>query len=124
MAEAWARYLKKDLLDAYSAGVEARDVDPLAVRVMKEVGIDMSNQRSKHVETLLGTEFDYVITLCDHAQETCPFFPANTRLLHRGFEDPPKLAASANNEQEALEHYRRVRDEIRDFVAGMPENLK
>jgi arsenate reductase len=124
MAEAWARYLKKDLLDAYSAGVEARDVDPLAVRVMKEVGIDMSNQRSKHVETLLGTEFDYVITLCDHAQETCPFFPANTRLLHRGFEDPPKLAVSANNEQEALEHYRRVRDEIRDFVAGMPENLK
>jgi len=123
MAEAWTRRLKGDLLEPYSAGVEARGVDPRAVRVMAEAGLDISGQTSKTVDALPVQDFDYVVTLCDRAKESCPYFPARTRLLHVGFADPPALAAGAAGEEEALGHYRRVRDEIRAFVAGMPENL-
>ena len=87
--------LKGDRIDAYSAGVEPHGVDPRAVKVMAEVGVDISGQSSKHVDTLEGIEFDYVITLCDQANESCPFFPGKTRRLHMGFDDPPKLAAGA-----------------------------
>jgi len=124
MAEAWTRRLKGDLLEPYSAGVEARGVDPRAVRVMAEAGLDISGQRSKTVDALPVQDFDYVVTLCDRAKESCPYFPARTRLLHAGFDDPPALAAGAAGEEEALAHYRRVRDEIRAFVAGLPDNLK
>jgi arsenate reductase len=123
MAEAWTRYLMGDLFDPYSAGIEIRDIDSRAIRVMAEVGIDISGQRSKNVETLKDIEFDYVITVCDHAREACPFFPARTRLLHWSFADPPKLAETAETDQEALEHYRRVRDEIRSFVERLEEVL-
>lgn len=124
MAEAWARHLKGALISPYSAGVEAKEIDPRAIKVMAEEGVDISGQQAKHVDTLMGIDFDYVITLCDHAHETCPFFPGKTRLLHMGFDDPPKLAASAQDEEEALAHYRRIRDEIRAFVEGMPQNLE
>jgi len=124
MAEAWTRRLKGDLLEPYSAGVEARGVDPRAVRVMAEAGLDISGQRSKTIDELPVQDFDYVVTLCDRAKESCPYFPARTRLLHAGFDDPPALAAGAKGEEEALAYYRRVRDEIRDFVAGLPDNLK
>jgi arsenate reductase (thioredoxin) len=123
MAEAWTRLLKGDMLEPYSAGVETRGVDPRAIKVMAEVGIDISGQQSKHVDTLLGLEFDYVVTVCDHAREACPYFPAKTRMLHWGFPDPPALAEYAENEEEALQHYRRVRDEIRAVVKKMPELL-
>jgi arsenate reductase (thioredoxin) len=93
------------------------------VRVMAEAGVDISGFRSKTVDELPEQEFDYVITLCGHAQETCPFFPAKTRRLHVGFDDPPKLAETAQSEEEALGHYRRVRDEIRDYVRNLPEAL-
>ena len=123
MAEAWTRYLMGDLFDPYSAGIEIRDIDSRAIRVMAEVGIDITDQQSKNVETLKDIEFDYVITVCDHAREACPFFPARTRLLHWSFADPPKFAETAETDQEALEHYRIVRDEIRSFVERLEEVL-
>jgi arsenate reductase (thioredoxin) len=123
MAEAWTRHLRGDLFEAYSAGTQARDVDPRAVKAMAEVGIDISRQKSKDVNSLGTMEFDYVVTLCDNARKSCPFFPAKTRLVHRGFDDPPELAEAAHDEEEAMAHYRRVRDEIRAFVEKLPESL-
>ena len=124
MAEGWTRHLKSNAIDAYSAGVEPHGIDPRAVKVMAEVGIDISGQVSKHLDTLQGIEFDYVITLCDHANESCPLFLGKTRRLHMGFDDPPKLASGSPNEEESLRHYRRVRDEIRAFVEKLPEVLE
>jgi arsenate reductase len=121
MAEAWTRCLKGEIFEPYSAGIDARGVDPRAVKVMAEVGIDISGQRSKSVETLPDVEFDYVITVCDHAQEACPFFPAKTKMLHQGFPDPPRLAEAAQSEEEALKHYREVRNQIRLFVEKLPQ---
>jgi arsenate reductase len=123
MAEGWARTLKSDVIEPYSAGIETHGLNPLAVKVMAEAGVDISGQRSKHVDELKGIPFDYVITVCDHAHESCPLFPGRTRLLHVGFDDPPRLARDARSEQEALKHYRRVRDEIRAFVESLPESL-
>jgi len=124
MAEGWARHLKSDTIEAYSAGTEPHPVDPIAVRVMAEAGVDISTQRSKSVDELPAVDFDYVVTLCDGAKEACPYFPARVRVVHRGFDDPPKLAAGARTEDEALAHYRRVRDEIRAFVEAMPGVLE
>lgn len=124
IAEAWTRHLKGDTFEAYSAGVEPREVDSKAIKVMAEVGISLKGNESKGLDSLQHLEFEYVITLCNHARETCPFFPAKTRLLHMAFDDPPELARTAGDEEEALHHYRRVREEIRAFVEGMPENLK
>ncbi len=123
MAEGWTKHLKGDVVDAFSAGIEKHGLNPQAVLVMAEAGVDISGFRSKTVDELPEQEFDYVITLCGHAQETCPFFPAKTKRLHVGFDDPPKLAETAQSEEEALSHYRRVRDEIRDYVRTLPEAL-
>ena len=123
IAEAWTRHLKGDLFDAYSAGVEPKEVDPRAIKAMAEAGVDVSAQKSKDVSTLGDLEFDYVVTLCDHASEACPFFPAKTRVMHRGFDDPPKLSAGAGDEEEAMSPYLRVRDEIKAFVEALPEEL-
>jgi arsenate reductase (thioredoxin) len=123
MAEAWARTLKGDVIDAQSAGTEPKGVDPWAVKAMEEIGIDISTNRSKSTVEFMDMEFDYVITLCDNAQQACPFFPAKTRVLHHGFEDPPVLAAGAKNEEEAMAHYRRIRDEIKAYVESLPESL-
>jgi len=103
--------------------MEKHGLNPLAVQVMAEAGVDISGQISKTVDELPVSEFDYVITLCSHAQETCPFFPAKTKRLHVGFDDPPALAANAQTVEESLAHYRRVRDEIRAFVQTLPEVL-
>jgi arsenate reductase len=124
MAEGWARNLKGEVIEAYSAGAEPKAVDSRAIRAMAEAGIDISYQRSKSVADLGDLEFDYVITLCDDAQQSCPFFPAKTAIIHRGFDDPPVLARDASDEEEALRHYRRVRDEIKAYVETMPESLK
>ena len=124
MAEGFTRHLLIDQIDAYSAGINPKGVDPKATKVMAEVGIDISSQQSKSTNDLKDMEFDFVITLCDNAQKTCPSFPAKTSLFHMGFDDPPTLAENSNNEQEALKHYRRVRDEIKVFVEKLPEILK
>jgi arsenate reductase len=123
MAEGWARHLKPDRIEAHSAGIETHGLNPRAVRAMAEVGVDISGHRSKHVRELKDIPFDYVVTVCSHASENCPVFPGKTKVLHVGFEDPPKLAAGAKTEEEALIHYRRVRDEIRAFVETLPEGL-
>ena len=116
MAEGWARALKRDVMDAYSAGIEVRGLDERAVAVMAEEGIDISGQRSKHLSEIMDIPFDYVITVCDHARESCPTFPGRVPIIHKAFDDPPHLARAASTESEALEPYRRVRDEIRAFV--------
>jgi arsenate reductase len=120
MAEGWARHLKGDIIDAYSAGIETHGLNPNAVKVMAEAGVDISKHRSKHFDELKEIKFDYVITVCGHANENCPFFPGKTKVIHVGFDDPPQLAKSAKSEEEALVHYRRVRDQIRDFVKKIP----
>jgi len=124
MAEGWARHLALDGISPFSAGTVAKGLDPRAVQVMAEAGVDIAQQRSKTLDDLSGITFDHVITLCGHAHETCPIFPGTTRVTHRGFDDPPKLAENAVSEDAALDHYRRVRDEIRAFVGELPELLK
>lgn len=122
MAEGLCRALRGDVFEPQSAGIETHGLNPNAVAVMGEIGIDISGHVSKTLDDL-EPEFDYVVTVCDHASETCPYFPAKTAVVHKGFDDPPKLAASAASEEEGLEHYRRVRDEIRDYVLTLPEAL-
>jgi arsenate reductase (thioredoxin) len=124
MAEGWARKLKGDSIEAYSAGIETHGLNPNAVRVMAEGGVDITGQRSKNVAELGGTTFDYVITVCSDAHEHCPLFPGKAKVVHAGFDDPPRLAAEAATDEERLAPYRRVRDEIRAFVQGLPESLQ
>jgi arsenate reductase len=123
MAEGWARALKSDVIEAYSAGIETHGLNPNAVKVMAEAGVDISGHRSQHVDEFAGVEFDYVVTVCGHANENCPVFRGDAKVVHVGFDDPPKLAEGAASEEEALDCYRRVRDEIRAFVEGLPEGL-
>lgn len=123
MAEGWARALRGDAVEAYSAGVEPHGMNPRAVRVMREAGVDIAGHRSKHVDELKDVPLDYVITVCDHANETCPLFPGKTKVIHVGFDDPPRLAKEAKTEEEALGHYRRVRDEIRHFIEHLEEYI-
>jgi arsenate reductase len=123
MAEGWARSLKPDSIEPYSAGTNPTELDPLAVLVMAEKGVDISGQRSKHLAEVMAVRFDFVVTVCDSANEACPIFPGKTVRIHKSFADPPELARSARTRDEALGHYRRVRDQIRAFIQGMPENL-
>ena len=124
MAEGWARRLKSDSIEPYSAGIETHGLNPNAVKVMAEAGIDISRHRSKHIDELKNIQFDWVITVCDNANESCPIFPGKVNRFHIGFDDPPKLAKNANSEDEALSHYRRVRDEIRAFIERLPDILE
>lgn len=124
MAEAWTRALKGDVLEAFSAGIETHGLNPMALRVMAEAGVDISGHRSKHVKELLDEGIDYVVTVCDHAAESCPRFPGKAKVIHHSFQDPPALARTAKTEEEALAHYRRVRDEIRAFVETLPDALE
>jgi arsenate reductase len=123
MAEGWTRHLKADAIEAYSAGIQAHGLNPDAVRVMAEAGVDIASQRSKCVAELAGIAFDYVVTVCGHAHENCPVFPGKAKVVHVGFDDPPRLAADAKTEEERLAPYRRVRDEIREFVKTLPRSL-
>lgn len=124
MAEGWAKRLRGDVTEASSAGIEARGLDPRAMRVMAEAGVDISGQTSKRVDELPDLGFDCVVTVCGRADESCPVFAGDTKVFHVGFDDPPGLAEGARTEEEALVHYRRVRDEIRAFVETLPEALE
>jgi len=125
MAEGWGRHLKGDIIEAYSAGIETHALDRRAVRVMQEVGVDISGHRSKHLEDVRDVPFDYVVTVCDHAHESCPMWlGGKAKVIHVGFDDPPRLARDARSEEEALSHYRRIRDEIRAFVETLPRSLE
>lgn len=123
MAEGWARHLCAEQIEPFSAGIETHGLNPSAVQVMGEVGVDISGQRSKTLADLADVALDVVVTVCGHANETCPVFPGRVRKLHVGFDDPPKLAADETDPEKALDHYRRVRDEIREFVRQLPETL-
>ena len=123
MAEGWTRHLKGDSITPYSAGVAAKGVDPRAVQVMAEAGVDISAQRSQNITEFAGVSLDAVVTVCDHARELCPVFPGSTRVVHVGFDDPPHLARDVESDDEALPHYRRVRDEIRTFVETLPGSI-
>lgn len=123
MAEGWTRHLKGDVIDAFSAGIQKHGLNPNAVHVMAEVGVDISKHVSKTHHELADIVFDYVVTVCGHANETCPMFPGDAKVVHVGFDDPPKLAAGESDPQVALDHYRRVRDEIRDYILTLPQAL-
>ncbi len=123
MAEGWARHLKSDCVQACSAGIETHGLNPIAVKVMAEAGVDISGHRSKHIDEFKDMHFDYVVTVCGHADVHCPVFPGKATVIHVGFDDPPKLAEKAATEQEAMDCYRRVRDQIRAFVETLPESL-
>ena len=124
MAEGWTKHLKGDRIEARSAGIETHGLNPLAVKAMAEAGVDIAHHRSKLATDFLNDTWDYVVTVCGHAHETCPFFPGRARIVHVGFDDPPALAKAEPTEEAALVHYRRVRDEIRAFVESLPESLE
>ncbi len=115
--------MKGDCIEPYSAGAEAHGLNPYAVRVMAEAGVDISRQWSKRIEEVQSLPFDCVVTMCDAAVEHCPVFPRKVPAIHVGFDDPPQLARDARNEEQILDCYRRVRDEIRAFVDSLPDSI-
>ena len=121
MAEGWARHLKSDVIDAYSAGVKPDKVSSRAIAVMKETGVDISGHHSKHVNDLAKIEFDYVITVCGNAHESCPIFPGKTKVVHVGFDDP---AAATGTPEEVSAVFRKIRDQIRDFIVTLPDSIE
>ena len=123
MAEGFAKHLKSGQIEAFSAGTEPKELDPLAIKVMAEKGIDISGYQSKNVNTLRNLKFDYVITVCSKASKNCPIFTSKTRIIHCGFDDPPLLAKKVSSEADALKVYRKVRDEIMRFVETLPDSL-
>lgn len=121
IAEGWAKHLKGDVIEAFSAGISPARLNEMAVEVMAELGVDISDQRAKHIGDLLGIDFDYVITLCDHANEHCPVFPGRTKHVHRSFPDPTFLPGTRD---EVLAAFRKTRDGIKALVEVLPESLK
>lgn len=121
IAEGWARRLKSDVIDAYSAGVSPARLNSGAVGIMAEAGVDISQQYSKHIDDLQGIEFDYVITLCDNAKGLCPVFPGDVKMIHRGFDDPSFMFGTA---QQILAAFRKLRDDIKAFIETLPESLE
>ena len=121
IAEGWARHLKGNIIDAYSAGIRPIGVSSSAIKVMAEAGVDISAQISQRLDEFSEIDFDYVITLCDNAAENCPVFTGQAKVFHKPFEDPYFATGS---EEEILETFRKVRNEIRGFIEEMPNNLK
>jgi arsenate reductase len=121
IAEGWARHLKGDVIEPYSAGIHPIGVNPRAIKVMAEAGVDISAQKSEHIDELPGIDFDYVITLCDNAREHCPVFGGRAKVIHKPFDDPYFASGS---EEQILTTFRKVRDDIRTFVETMPESLE
>lgn len=121
MAEGWARELKSESIEAYSAGINPIGVSSRAVETMADAGVDISGHRSKHLSEFINDEFDYVITLCGHADKYCPSFPGNTRKVHVPFDDPYSVRGSR---EYVMSEFRRVRDEIKAFVETLPESLE
>jgi arsenate reductase len=119
MAEGYLRHFGGPRLEVFSAGLEAHGLHPLAVQVMREDGVDISNHTSDTIEKYLDMEFDYVITVCDNARERCPLFPARVCRLHQGFSDPAQVSGS---DKEVLAAFRQVRDDIKEFVLDFLKN--
>ena len=127
MAEGWTRHLKSNQIEAFSAGIETHGLNPHMIKVMDEAGVDVSNQKSENIRDFAEHDLDVVITVCGHAHETCPVFPANCKVVHTGFPDPPKmakeLAEKGATEEEQLDCYRSVRDKIKEYILTLPESL-
>jgi len=127
MAEGWTRQLKGAVIEAYSAGIETHGLDPRAVKVMAEAGVDISRHQSQHLDAFIHVKLDVVVTVCGAAHEACPLFPGTTTVIHVGFDDPPKMAQEramqGASEEEQLACYRTVRDEISAFCQTLPEAL-
>ena len=121
MAEGWARHLKKDVVDAYSAGIRPIGVSSRAIKTMAEVGVDISTHTSKHIDDLGDVDFDYVITLCDNAAQNCPVFPGQAKVVHKPFKDPYFATGS---EEQVMEEFRKVRDQIKAFIETIPDCLE
>ena len=124
MAEGWARHLKNDQLEVFSAGLETHGLNPHAVKVMAEVGVDITNQKSQLLSEFEGVNFDYVVTVCSHAHDNCPIFSGKAKVIHVGFEDPPKMAPAGASAAEILDCFRQIRDEIKLYAETLPESLK
>jgi arsenate reductase len=123
MAEGWSRGLKAGLIEPYSAGIENHGLHPDAVRVMAEVGVNISGQRSKLASELRGVDFDFVVTFSDRARKSCPVFWKRAQAIHVGLESPPRLASGASTEEERLTPYRQVREAIHSLVESLPGSL-
>ena len=121
IAEGWARELKGNVIDAYSAGIRPIGVSSRAIKAMAEEGVDISMHKSQHVDEFSGIDFNYVVTLCDNAAENCPVFSGKTRIVHKPFDDPYFASGS---EEQIMATFRKVRDDIRTFIETMPENLE
>ena len=124
MAEGWAKYLFADQIESFSAGIETHGMNPYAVKVMGEVGVSLNEQKSELLDDFDLDGFDLVVTVCAHAHESCPIVPSGCRVIHHGFDDPPRLAAELSDEEEKLDCYRRVREQIKEFVETLPSLLK
>jgi len=120
IAEGWARHLKGDAIEAFSAGIRPIGVSPRAIKVMAEVGVDISRHRSKHLDEFSGLDFDYVVTLCDNAAESCPVFDSGAKVIHKPFDDPYFASGS---EEQIMAVFRSTRDDIRAFIETLPESL-
>ena len=127
MAEGLTRALKGDQIEVYSAGIETHGLNPNAIKVMAEIGLDITGHKSQNILEFKEIDLDVVVTVCGHAHETCPYFPTNCKVVHVGFPDPPamarELAAKGASEEEQLECYRQVRDEIKAFIETLPGSL-
>lgn len=121
IAEGWAKHLKGDIMDVYSAGIAPGSLNKMAVKVMAEAGVDISAQRPKHVEGLKDINFDYVVTVCDNARENCPIFPHKTKYFHKAFVDPTFMTGT---EQQIKAAFVKLRDQMKEFIAEMPEILE
>ena len=121
IAEGWARHLKNDVIEACSAGIRPIGVSSRAIRAMAEAGVDISMHQSQHIDEFSGIDFDYVVTLCDNAFESCPVFSGKARIVHKPFDDPYFASGS---EEQIMATFRKVRDDIRTFVETLPENLE
>lgn len=121
IAEGWARHLKSDVIEAFSAGIRPISVSSRAIEVMAEAGVDISTQQPKHIDTLEGIDFDYVVTLCDNAAAGCPVFGGKARVIHKPFNDPYFASGS---QQEIMTVFRKVRDDIKAFIETMPGSLE
>lgn len=123
MAEGFARHLHSGTIDVWSAGIEKHGMNAHAIAVMAERGVDISGHTSQVVEELGDISFDYVITVCGNAHETCPIFTGDCEVIHVGFDDPPKIAKGYSDKEQQLDCYRQVRDKIEEYIQTLPHSL-
>lgn len=123
MAEGWTKHFHSNNIEAYSAGIETHGLNPYAVKVMAEAGVDISKHRSKHIDEFKDFPLDIVITVCGHANESCPVFPGSVKVMHVGFDDPPAMAKNFDEEEDKLNCYRKVRDQIKEFTKTLDDLL-